>query len=155
MEEEVILDPEARRQYLSWQIPHWIEEGYSRTRCYEAVRGTPYGIRRSDFFELWRQVEGIERGAERSRYVDPEDFVTDRIRGVWTEPLSTKYADRLRVTYVDPSGVRRSVSFLYMHDDYLTRGEIEDRGEDVFSSKYVPSGATIVDVSLRASYMSP
>lgn len=93
----------ARRIAVELLIPELVRSGQTAQTAYESLRGTPLGIRKQTFLDLWRDtVEHLARAQTIGR-LDPDQLPGENLmrlrRGTRREPY------QYRVAYLTPSAV--------------------------------------------------
>ncbi len=86
-----IFSSKATRGIIRSTLPGLIEEGFSGNKALQLYRSAGYKIRTSDFFELRRDVLGIERAAHTIQFVGLQKLPDTRKFAIPSWDLETKY----------------------------------------------------------------
>ena len=112
------LTREEKEKRLWGMVASWHRQGISRTRMYEALKGTELGMRKKEFLAFSARIIGEEQKADRYRFI-PDIYKPEKrdwISRPWD--LKQKYLVEYKYQVLDTAtGEKREVVLC----DYATR----------------------------------
>ncbi|HIC92102.1 MAG TPA: hypothetical protein EYP21_08625 [Syntrophaceae bacterium] len=112
------LTREEKEKRLWGMVASWHRQGFSRTRMYEALKGTELGMRKKEFLAFSARVIGEEQKADRYKFI-PDIYKPEKrdwISRPWD--LKQKYLLEYKYRVIDTAtGEKREV----MLSEYTTR----------------------------------
>lgn len=151
---EEATTPASRRAVIWETAMGMIDAGYSANRMYEIYRDAGWGINRSDFLGIIRELRGESERSQRIRYVRRDRIPSEDILEVSRHSIPERYRFVGMVDYVDPEGVPRREAFAVDTDILGTRGDIEGWIRDEFSESDTPPKRATVGVEIIRGYIS-
>lgn len=151
---EEATSPAARRAVIWETAVGMIDAGYSANQMYDIYREAGFGIRRSDFLGIIRELRGESERSQRIRYVRRDLIPSEDILEVSRHKIPERYRFVGVVDYQDPEGVSRTEPFAIDTDILGTRGDIEDWVRDEFAESDTPPKRATIGVRLIRGYIS-
>lgn len=149
--EQEFLPRNFRIAILSEVIVRGLKEGMTATEIYEQIRGTPLGIRRSDFYALARELRPaaayfawLERQPESTI---PERFQLPQWR--FAAPPETRYIARVRATVRRPTGQLEQVWTTVRLTRLDTLGNIRSRARLAVADTEAVEEEDVMEVHLE------
>lgn len=153
---ELILTPEKRRNILRRFIPRMIEEGWSANRGYREIKGTPLGIRRTDFLGMFRESLGVFQRERRIRYVPRGRVPSPAVLEDAPFTLTDNYRIVYNISFLDRE--TGTITEQYFGMDIPTLSSIEEmefEGQSIFGETYKDKVERVMVVKVHTGYINP
>ena len=151
-----ILSSDARRNLISSVLPGLIDQGISANKALEYFRSEGYGIRRTEFLSLYRDIRGEEISATRIGNVRREFVPSDNVFSESKYDFTDKYRVVVSGYYRDPeSGDLSPFHYAQDRNSLSSIDEMEDEIQEDFEDQYSGLAGSIVSLRVTRGYISP
>ena len=85
------ISPKGKRGIIRSWLPKALEEGYSGAEALEIFKERGWGIRKKEYYSIWRDVKGIEEQSQRIKFVRRSASVNPNLFGTLLKSQDEKY----------------------------------------------------------------
>lgn len=142
------LSSEARRALIRSNLPALIEAGYSGNQSLEIFRNAGFGIGRGSFFEIHREVLGIEQQENRIRFVNTNSVPSFNVFADSSIDLPSDYRFIMKYTSENSITGREETHFINYDTNFFgTIGDIENDALTDIAERYSQTAGRITSIS--------
>ena len=151
-----LLSSESRRNLIASVLPGLINEGVSANKALEYFKSEGYGIRRTEFLSLYRDIRGEEISASRLGNVRRDFVPSDNVFSQSKYDFTDKYRVVVSGYYRDEdTGDLNPFHYAQDRNSLSTVQEMEDEIQEDFEEQYSGLAGSIVSLRVTRGYMSP
>jgi len=142
-----------RRELIRNLLPGALEEGYTGNKALQVFQDAGLGIREGDYWEIWREIKGIEEQAQRIKFVRRDANVNAALFGDLLREQEEDYFLLGRYKYYDSEKDEIITGIKQLSTNTLgTRGSIEARMLEILKEESPRLRDQLIEMNLIRAY---